>query len=142
MFKITGLVCVLGCIFLNGSAMAENNNFIFNGAPLHVITNTNKDFIISNCQQFIALRQSGEKINTYGGLPDPDYREAKETLFHCYLEYYARQHGFTAVKTPGPSLSAILHHFPASAALAISNEEVENVKKNYAGKSMFDYTLF
>ncbi len=63
---------------------------------------------------------------------------ARGSLTNCYLTTYAKDHGLTEIKPAPqtPTLKETVDHFPASAAIAISNEEVAKVKSLYQNKTI------
>lgn len=93
---------------------------------------------VTTCEDFITLRRSGETVAGYPDMPDRFADMARDSLIDCYLTTYAADHGFTEI-TPAPdtpTIQDVVNHFPASAAIAISDEEVAKVKSQYQGKTI------
>lgn len=93
---------------------------------------------VTTCEEFIALRRSGETVAGYPDMPDRFMTAARDSLIDCYLTHYALDHRLTEI-TPAPktpTLKDVVDHFPATAAITISDEEVAKVKTQYQGKTI------
>jgi hypothetical protein len=136
MKRSIGLIAVL---LLSSNVFAAGALEI-NESPLTLVLNDHNQARVSSCPDFIALRKAGETVAELPGLSDPDYRAAKDALFSCWLQAYTVKNGMTPASDKAASLAEILKHFPANAAYLVSNEEIEKVATDFAGKSITDYT--
>lgn len=133
------IIVVIAALLFSSNSFAANE-LLINNAQMTLILDDGNQANVSSCSDFIALRNSGEKIKELPGLSDPDYREAKNSLFECWIKASAIKKGMIALNNPAPELISVLKHFPANAAYIISDEEARNVAEKYSGKSIWDYT--
>lgn len=133
------IAVVIAALMFSSNIYAANE-LLINDSPMTLILDDGNQANVSSCSDFIALHNSGETIKELPGLSDPDYREAKNVLFECWIKSAAIKNGMTSVNSPAPDLTTVLKHFPASAAYIISDEEARNVAEKYSGKSIWDYT--
>jgi hypothetical protein len=126
-------------LFLSGLAWNACSTPLQEDSQSILLTlNDNNSARITTCEEFIALRRSGETVADYPDMPDRFANMARNSLINCYLTTYATDHGLTEI-TPAPetpTLEEVAEHFPATAAIAISNEEVAKVKSQYQGKTI------
>jgi hypothetical protein len=137
---IMKLKLVAGLFLMAAMGNAYCETLMSNGQPISVNLSNAGTASISNCAEYVALRKEGKTINNYPGLSDPDFREAQDALINCYMNAYANDNGLKEVTPSLTNLSVenVVKHFPAQAALAISDEEVAKLKKNYIGKTIID----
>ncbi|HED5666097.1 TPA: hypothetical protein R8F93_004226 [Enterobacter soli] len=128
----------IASVFLFSSAVFASNELEVNGLPLTLVLNDNNIAKVSSCSDFISLRKSGEIVKNIPDLSGPDYDFAKSALTDCYISAYAIQNGLIKKNAPEPSLNEILQHLPASEKLIVSDNEKEEVQKNFNGKSIWD----
>ena len=111
-----------------------------NQSPLTLVLSDQNQARVSSCADFIALRKAGETVDALPGLSDPDGRAAEAALFSCWLQAYTIDHTLFPSAAPKPTLAEVVQHFPASAAFIVSDDEKQDVAKNYVGKTIADYT--
>lgn len=111
-----------------------------NQSPLTLVLSDQNQARVSSCADFIALRKAGETVDALPGLSDPDGRAAEAALFSCWLQAYTIDHTLFPSAGPKPTLADVVQHFPASAAFIVSDDEKQDVAKNYVGKTIADYT--
>ncbi|HCQ8676334.1 TPA: hypothetical protein OMF13_005465 [Klebsiella variicola] len=111
-----------------------------NQSPLTLVLSDQNQARVSSCADFIALRKVGETVDALPGLSDPDGRAAEAALFSCWLQAYTIDHTLFPSAAPKPTLAEVVQHFPASAAFIVSDDEKQDVAKNYVGKTIADYT--
>lgn len=133
------IVRVIVVLLFSSNSFAANE-LLINNSPITLILGDGNRANVSSCSDFIALHNSGEIVKELPGLSDPDYREAKNALFECWIKAAAIKNGMIAVNSPAPELATVLKHFPANAAYIISDEEARNVAEKYSGKTIWDYT--
>ncbi|TCQ87579.1 MULTISPECIES: hypothetical protein [Rahnella] len=124
------LACVSGSVF--SEPLQEDSQ------PISLKLSDNSLKEVNTCEDFIALRRAGKTVTDLPNLPDRFTDMARGSLTNCYLTTYAKDHGLTEIKpaSQAPTLKEIVDHFPASAAIAISNEEVAKVKSLYQNKTI------
>lgn len=137
---IMKLKLVAGLFLMAAVGNAYSETLMSNGQPISVNLSNKGTVSISNCAEYVALRKEGGTVNDYPGLSDPDFREAQDALKNCYLDAYANENDLKEVTPSLTTLSVanVVEHFPAQAALAISDEEVAKLKKNFIGKTIID----
>lgn len=94
---------------------------------------------VIDCNEFNQLIDSGERIIGYPGTPDRFISDVNDSLVQCKINNYKDKNHLKEVSGKGNRLTIhdILVHFPASEAIAISNSDVDDLNKNYKGKSIF-----
>lgn len=93
---------------------------------------------VSSCADFISLRKSGNIIESLPDLSDPDYNEAKNALFLCWLNNYVNINDMRPVNY-SLTLHTVIQHFPATAGYIVSEEELNKVKLDFKNKTIFEY---
>ncbi|MCS6067707.1 hypothetical protein LNO81_14585 [Klebsiella variicola subsp. variicola] len=68
------------------------------------------------------------------GFPTQMACAAEAALFSCWLQAYTIDHTLFPSAAPKPTLAEVVQHFPASAAFIVSDDEKQDVAKNYVGK--------
>ncbi len=128
-------------LLITQQVMGADNNLQIMGSPLTVITSDNHQRSLNTCNDYIFLRMNDLKIKNIPDLPDRFMWMAKDALVHCYIDWYAQHHVLTKMENSSPPhIDAIISHFPASATLAVSDEEVKKLNATEDGKTMLEYT--
>lgn len=136
-FNVIGVISVL---VFSASVQADAQDITIQGKPIQVITVDGKQHSLTVCGDYLALRQQNQQL-TIGDLPTRDYVEAKDSLIQCNIQNYAKQHQYVLdAQAYVPSIETIVAHFPASAALVVSNDEVSELKKKGRGKTLHEWT--
>lgn len=100
--------------------------------------NDNSIVSIKTCEEYISLRKAGKEIVDYPHLPDRFMQEAQNDLVQCYLKNYTEAHGYrsTGADSVNINIKDIVNHFPASASVIISNDEIRDIEAHYKGKTI------
>ncbi|MBU9834553.1 hypothetical protein FS594_28360 (plasmid) [Rahnella aquatilis] len=123
----------------SSAVFAADSGVEINNQPLSIVLSDGSQANISTCNEFLAFRKSGKTVKDILHLPDPQYYQAKNNLFECYLNDYAIQHHLSVIASNGPSFEKIIQHFPASAALIVSDTEEQKIKHDFYGKTLSEY---
>lgn len=136
-FNVLGVVCAL---LVSASVQADDQDITIQGKPIQVITVDGQKHLLTVCGDYLALRQQNQQL-TIGDLSSRDYVEAKDSLIQCNIHNYAKQHQYVLdTQAEVPSIETVVARFPASAALVVSNDEVNELKKNGEGKTLHEWT--
>jgi hypothetical protein len=136
-FNVLGVVCAL---LVSASVQADDQDITIQGKPIQVITVDGQKHSLTVCGDYLALRQQNQQL-TIGDLSSRDYVEAKDSLIQCNIHNYAKQHQYVLdTQAEVPSIETVVAHFPASAALVVSNDEVNELKKNGGGETLHEWT--
>lgn len=128
------------CMLFASSAVFSADSVVeVNNQPLSIVLTDGSQVNVSTCNDFIALRKTGKTVKDILHLPDPQYYQVKNNLFECYLNEYVTQHHFSVNTSPSFSFEQIIHHFPASAALIVSDSEEQKIKHDFYGKTLIEY---
>jgi hypothetical protein len=110
-----------------------------NGQPLTIIANDGQYTKLESCQDFITFRQVGKQVKYIPNLNDPDWRQAKQLLKQCYINFFTTTHHLHQTQSPKIDIEMVVKHFPAYTKFSVSNEEREKVNKEAGGKSLLDF---
>lgn len=136
-FNVLGVVCAL---LVSASVQADDQDITIQGKPIQVITVDGQKHSLTVCGDYLALRQQNQQL-TIGDLSSRDYVEAKDSLIQCNIQNYAKQHQYVLdTQAEVPSIETVVARFPASAALVVSNDEVNELKKKGGGKTLHEWT--
>lgn len=136
--KVLGAGCAL---LVSASALAAEQDISIQGKPLQVVTADGKKHSLATCGDYLALRKNNQQITSISGLPDRDYVEAKDSLVQCNIQHYVQQHQFVLdPQVDVPGIEKVVAHFPASAALVVSDDDVKELKAKGAGKTLQEWT--
>lgn len=124
LLKCGGFLLIMASPF----ALAQDA-IIINGQSVTVTLSDNNQAQITSCKDFIGLHNAGETIKAFPGLSDRDYQDAKLALTNCWIDAWAIKNGYTHQKDSPYSLADIMASFPASAALAVNDDEVKENQK-------------
>lgn len=120
------------------SASAFSEPLQDDSTPITLKLNDNSVVNVTTCEDFIALRRAGKTVTDFENMPDRFASMAQNSLTDCYLTTWAKAQGLTEVNPPPATLtiSDVVKHFPATAAVAISDDEVARVKTHYQNKTI------
>ncbi|MFP1902160.1 hypothetical protein ACLEDY_09215 [Lonsdalea quercina] len=129
---------ILLVLFFFSSSGFSSEELKINGSPLTLSLKNNTQVQVSSCSDFISLRKLGMKIESLPNLSDPDYNEAKNALFHCWLNNYVN---INDMRPANYSLTiyTVIQHFPATAGYFVSEEELNKINLDFKNKTILEY---
>ncbi|CAI1920876.1 hypothetical protein [Serratia proteamaculans] len=136
--KVLGAGCAL---MVSTSALAAEQDITIQSKPLQVVTADGKTHALATCGDYVSLRENPAQISSIHGLSERDNVEAHDSLIQCNIQNYVKQHQLvldSRAKVPG--IERVVAHFPASAALAVSDDEVEHLKAKGQEKTLQEWT--
>lgn len=95
-------------------------------------------FHVKSCEEFNALIDKGEKIADYPDVPDRFVSDIRDALTQCRIDELAKKENLEEIKNKSDNntIQEVISHFPASEAIAVSDESVESLKKNHKGQTI------
>lgn len=136
--KVLGAGCAL---LVSASVLADDQDISIQGKPLQVATVDGKNHSLATCGDYLALRKNNQQITSISGLSDRDYMETQDMLIQCNIQNYAKQHQYVLDTQAGvPGIDQVVAHFPSSAALVVSDDEVKVLKAKGQGKTLQQWT--